>query len=131
MKLLLDTHCLLWMISEPQRLGKKARVLLDDSTTDLFLSSASLFEISIKYSLKKLSLPARPIDYLPSILDRMSVRELPVTSHHAYKVAELPWHHRDPFDRLLIAQSMVEKLPLVTADEQMLKYRITRIDAQR
>jgi PIN domain nuclease of toxin-antitoxin system len=131
MKILLDTHCLLWMIAEPKRLGKKATKLLDDRNTELFLSASSLFEISVKYSLGKLKLPSRPIDYLPPILDRMSVRELAVTSHHAYKVADLPWHHRDPFDRLIIAQAMVEQIPLMTADSQLNKYKIERLDAEK
>ncbi|MEN9580962.1 MAG: hypothetical protein RJA70_3971 [Pseudomonadota bacterium] len=131
MKILLDTHCLLWMIAEPQRLGKKASHLLDGIDNELFLSTASLFEIAVKYSLNKLQLPSPPRAYLPPLLDRMRVRELPVSSHHAYQVAELPWHHRDPFDRLIIAQSMVERIPLLTADEQLFRYKNKHIDARR
>ncbi len=131
MRLLLDTHCLLWAIAEPERLGKKARSLIDDQDNELYLSTASLFEISVKHSLGKLSLPAKPRDYLPSRLDRMAVHELAVSSHHAYKVADLPWHHRDPFDRLIIAQSIVERLPVLTADEQIFAYKCSRIDARR
>ena len=131
MKVLLDTHCLLWMISEPGKLGPKARKLVDDRATELCLSAASLFEIAIKTSLGKLTLPSPPRDYLPPLLDRMGVRELPITALHAYRVAELPWHHRDPFDRLLIAQSFVEKLPLLTADEQVLRYKNPHLDARR
>lgn len=131
MKLLLDTHCLLWMIAEPQRLGKKATQLLDHIDTELFLSTASLFEIAVKYSLSKLSLPSPPRAYLPPLLDRMRVRELAVTSHHAYQVAELPWHHRDPFDRLIIAQSIVDRIPVLTADEQLFRYKNKHIDARR
>jgi PIN domain nuclease of toxin-antitoxin system len=128
-KVLLDTHCLLWMIAEPERLGKKARKILDDAATELYLSAASVFEISIKYSLGKLALPARPRDYLPPLLDRMNVRELPISSHHAYKVADLPWHHRDPFDRLIVAQSMVERVPVMTADVQIIRYKSAHLDA--
>ena len=130
MRVLLDTHCLLWMIAEPDRLGKKARRLLDDATTELLLSTASLFEISIKYSLGKLELPARPDEYLPPLLDRMNVGELPISARHAYKVADLPWHHRDPFDRLLVAQSLVERMPLMTADKQLVRYKNQRLDAR-
>jgi PIN domain nuclease of toxin-antitoxin system len=131
MKVLLDTQCLLWMIAEPSRLGKKARTLLDAETTVLYLSSASLFEIAVKYSLRKLALPEHPRSFLPPLLDRMGVREIAVNAHHAYRVADLPWHHRDPFDRLLIAQSFVEKLPLVTADEQIFRYKNAHIDARK
>jgi PIN domain nuclease of toxin-antitoxin system len=130
MNLLLDTHVLLWMIASKDRIGKKTQIQLE-STVTLWVSSASLFEISIKYSLGKLALPSKPVDYLPSRLDRMQIRELPVTSHHSYKVAELPWHHRDPFDRLLLAQSAVEKYPLVTADDQLFAYKAKLIDARR
>jgi PIN domain nuclease of toxin-antitoxin system len=131
MKVLLDTQCLLWMIAEPMRLGKKARVLLDAASTELYLSSASLFEIAVKFSLRKLVLPDHPHNYLPPILDRMGVREITVSSHHAYRVADLPWHHRDPFDRLLIAQSLVEKMPLITSDEQIFRYKNVHIDARK
>lgn len=131
MRVLLDTDCLLWMIGEPSKLGPKARKLLDDPATELLLSAASIFEIAVKTSLGKLSLPRAPRDYLPPLLDRMGVRELPITSLHGYRVAELPWHHRDPFDRLLIAQSFVEHLPLVTGDDQVLRYRNPHIDARR
>lgn len=131
MKVLLDTHCLLWMIAQPGRLGPKTRKLLDDRGTELLLSAASIFEISIKCSLGKLVLPQAPRDYLPPLLDRLDVRELAVTALHAYRVSELPWHHRDPFDRLLIAQSFVERLPLVTADEQVLRYKNPHLDAAK
>lgn len=119
------------MIAEPLRLGKKTRALVDDPKTELFLSAASLFEISVKYSLGKLPLPSRPQDYLPPLLDRMGVRALHVTSHHAYRVASLPWHHRDPFDRLIVAQSLVERLPVVTSDEQIFRYKNAHVDARR
>jgi len=130
-KVLLDTHCVLWMISEPERLGKKAQKLLDNPETELFLSSASIFEIAVKHSLGKLSLPAKPEHYLPPKLDRMSVRELAVSAAHAYRVSELPWHHRDPFDRLIIAQSLAEGMAIVTADEQIFRYKSPHIDARR
>ncbi len=131
MKVLLDTHCLLWMIAEPHRLGPKARRLLDDAGTELHLSAASIFEIAIKSSLGKLTLPRPPREYLPPLLDRLGTHELAITALHAHRVADLPWHHRDPFDRLLIAQSYVERMPLVTADEQVLRYKNPHIDAAK
>ncbi len=119
------------MIGEPSKLGAKAQRLLDDPSTELVLSAASIFEIAIKTSLGKLSLPAPPRDYLPPLLDRMGVRELAITAQHAHRVADLPWHHRDPFDRLLIAQSYVERMTLVTADDQVLRYKNPHVDARR
>ena len=130
MKILVDTHCLLWMIAEPKRFGAKTQRLLEAEDTVCWLSTASLFEISIKYSLKKLTLPEPPREYLPPLLDRMGILELAVNRHHAYRVADLPWHHRDPFDRLLLAQSIIEKMPLLTGDEQLFRYRIRTVDAR-
>jgi PIN domain nuclease of toxin-antitoxin system len=131
MKILLDTHCLLWMIAEPEKLGRKAQALLEAKDHQLLLSSASLFEIAVKYSLGKLKLPGKPGEYFPAKLDAMNIAEMPVTSHHAYRVSELPWHHRDPFDRLLLAQSIIEKIPLMTADDQLLPYKVKLIDARK
>ncbi len=131
MNILLDTQILLWMIASKDRIGRKTQAQLNSAEAILWISSASLFEISIKHSLGKLVLPSKPGDYLPPRLDRMQIRELPITSHHAYKVAELPWHHRDPFDRLLLAQSAVEKYPLLTADGQLFVYKAKLLDARR
>ena len=130
-RVLIDTQVLLWMLSQPERLGKKAAELLDAVETEIWLSSASIFEISVKWSLKKLPLPEPPGEYLPRFLDQMRVTELIVNQHHAYRVADLPWHHRDPFDRLILAQALVEKLPLVTSDEQMFFYKLKTIDARK
>lgn len=128
---LLDTHVLLWMIAEPHKFGRKARVLLESSDVQLRLSTVSLFEIAVKYSLKKLLLPQGPETYLPRYLDQMGVIDLAVDRYHAFRVSQLPWHHRDPFDRLILAQAQVEELPIVTADEQLMDYRVAIVDARK
>lgn len=121
MNLLLDTHLLLWAASEPQRLSAKARALLLDSANQLVFSSASLWEISIKNGLER---PDFNVD--PRRLWRMLLvngyRELPVTSEHAVAVNDLPPLHKDPFDRILVAQARVEGLTLLTADKAVAKY---------
>ena len=121
MNLLLDTHLLLWAAGEPQRLSAKARALLLDSANQLVFSSASLWEISIKNGLER---PDFNVD--PRRLWRMLLvngyRELPVTSEHAVAVNDLPPLHKDPFDRIFVAQARVEGLTLLTADKAVAKY---------
>jgi PIN domain nuclease of toxin-antitoxin system len=96
--------------------------------SDLYLSAASAWEIAIKYALKKLQLPEAPGRYVPSRLDAMRIAALPIEHEHALQVAELPPHHRDPFDRLLIAQARVESLPILTTDPVFASYDVVTID---
>lgn len=121
MNLLLDTHLLLWAASEPQRLSAKARTLLLDPANHLLFSAASLWEISIKNGLER-----SDFNVDPRRLWRMLVingyRELPVTSEHTVAVNDLPHLHKDPFDRILVAQARVEGLTLLTADKMVAKY---------
>jgi PIN domain nuclease of toxin-antitoxin system len=119
--LLLDTHLLLWAASEPQKLSARARALLLDPANHLIFSSASLWEISIKNGLERSNLNVDP-RRLWRMLLVSGYRELPVTSEHAVAVNELPLHHRDPFDRILIAQACVEGMTLLTADKAVAKY---------
>jgi PIN domain nuclease of toxin-antitoxin system len=122
MRLLLDTHVWLWMIARPERLSAEARARLEDPANELFLSAASAWEISIKHRLGKLELPEPPERLVPSRLARDGVTPLPVTVDHALRVAVLPDLHRDPFDRLLVAQAQIEGLVLVTADPAIAGY---------
>lgn len=121
MNLLLDTHLLLWAASEPQRLTAKARTLLLDPANHLLFSAASLWEITIKNGLER-----SDFNVDPRRLWRMLVingyRELPVTSEHTVAVNDLPHLHKDPFDRILVAQARVEGLTLLTADKLVAKY---------
>ena len=129
MRSLLDTHVWLWSLTAPEKLGIAVRALLSDPSHTLYLSAASAWEIAIKYGLGRLPLPEPPEKFVPQRLVRDGVRALPVDLKHALHVATLPDHHRDPFDRLLVAQSQIEDLPLLTADEQLSAYDVRSMKA--
>jgi len=124
LRLLLDTPCFLWLQVRPDRFSEAQLVLLASDENELFLSSASAWEIAIKQGLGRLSLPLPPSTYVPTRMATSGVDGLPVEIAHATRVAELPPHHRDPFDRLLVAQAQLEKLTLVTADAQLEAYDV-------
>ena len=121
MNLLLDTHLLLWAASEPRRLSAKARALLLDPANYLVFSSASLWEVSIKSGLERSDFNVDPRRLWRMLLVN-GYRELPVTSEHTVAVNDLPPLHKDPFDRILIAQARVEGLTLLTVDKMVAKY---------
>jgi len=124
MRILLDTHALLWAIDDPPRLSGNAKQILTDEANQLFVSVASLLEIVLKKKAGKLALAATA-DYFQSNMSQLGVGEiLPVQPAHVYRVNELPLHHKDPFDRLLVAQCQVEGLVLLSADPMMKKYPI-------
>jgi PIN domain nuclease of toxin-antitoxin system len=124
MKILLDTHCWLWWIIEPDKLGDHARRMIQDPENTIFLSAASSMEIAIKYALGKLPLPETPERFVPQRLARDAISSLPIEHMHALRVATLPPHHRDPFDRLIISQSNLEKIPVMTVDPQFEYYEV-------
>ena len=124
MKLLLDTHAFLWAITEDARLSERARQVFLSGANQLFLSAASLWEIVIKVQIGKLPLPKRTDEYLVDQLSRNAVQTLPVQASHVLRLFKLPHHHGDPFDRLLIAQSQVEGLPILTTDPLIRKYSV-------
>lgn len=119
---LIDTHVWLWMNGAPERLGSSTRDVLCDSSTEIYFSAASGWEIAIKTALGKLELPAPPSRYVPQRLADNAIQVLPVTLAHGLGVESLPHHHRDPFDRLLVIQAGQEKLTLITADEHFAPY---------
>lgn len=121
MRILVDTHVWLWMLTAPERLGD-AQSLAADAGTELYLSAASSWEIALKYRLGRLPLPEPPATYVPSRMQSTRVRGLPVEHRHALAVADLPPHHRDPFDRLLVTQALLEQLTLLTADPTLQHY---------
>jgi PIN domain nuclease of toxin-antitoxin system len=118
MRLLLDTHVLLWALSSPDRLGKKARLEIEDARNDVMFSAASIWEIAIKWALKRLDFTITPGEILAAAI-ASGFDELPVRSAAAAHVAILPAHHCDPFDRLLVAQAVTEPIILYTADPQL------------
>lgn len=131
MKALLDTHTFLWWITDNPQLSPRARDLIADSANDVYLSAVSGWEIAIKAQLGKLRLPENVLQTIPQFvmtqLALNAIRVLPLQIHHALHVYTLPLHHRDPFDRLLIAQSQLENLPLVTADTILNAYDVSII----
>ncbi|MDX2314161.1 MAG: type II toxin-antitoxin system VapC family toxin [Gammaproteobacteria bacterium] len=124
MRLLLDTPCWLWMQASPENFSSRAREMVDDPGTVLLLSPVSAWEISTKYALGRLTLPVPPAEYVPGRMKSSGVDALPLQHSHALQVASLPWHHQDPFDRLLIAQAQVEALTILSADRQLAAYDV-------
>ena len=123
MRLLLDTHLLLWAAASSKRLPREARELMEDDSNDVYYSAASIWEIAIKNSLRRKDFR---IDFpqLLAALPEMGLVELPIIAAHAAGVTGLPPIHRDPFDRLLIAQSNTEPLTLLTNDALLERYRV-------
>jgi PIN domain nuclease of toxin-antitoxin system len=118
---LLDTHALIWALSDPDRLSDTARNAIEDPKNEIYVSAVSAWEIGIKAGLGKIEFP---LDDLPSSMVDAGFSELPVSVRHAIAVKELPQHHRDPFDRLLIAQALQEGLVVVTRDSQLAAYPV-------
>ena len=121
MKLLLDSHLLLWAAGTPERLPESARALFEDPGNELLFSAASLWEIAIKRGLGRSDFQVDARVLRRGLLDN-GYSELPITSEHAVAIDALPPLHRDPFDRILVAQAQVEGITLVTADETVAKY---------
>ena len=121
MKLLLDTHVLLWAAGSPDQLPPRARVMLEDPANELLFSAASLWEIAIKHSLGRADFQVDARVLRRSLLDN-GYLELPITSEHAVFIESLPTIHKDPFDRILVAQATVEGITLLTADVLVAQY---------
>ena len=127
MKVLLDTHALLWLITDDDRLSQNARQIFLDAETRLFFSAASLWEICIKISLGKLSLKNGWFHIIQKEMELNTIQWLPIDMAHCAEVAEMPFHHRDPFDRMLIAQAIVEDMRLLSRDHRLSDYAIERV----
>jgi PIN domain nuclease of toxin-antitoxin system len=124
MKYLLDTHIFLWWnLGDPQLSGRAVSVI-EDGNNEIFLSAVSAWEITIKVAIKRLTIPEEPALFVPSRMQLHGFQPLPVHIHHATRVYELPMHHTDPFDRLLIAQSQIESMPLISADAELRRYEV-------
>jgi PIN domain nuclease of toxin-antitoxin system len=125
MNLLLDTHALLWWLDANPTLSEKAKSTIADGNNLVFVSAAVIWEIRIKQALGKLEIPSN----FRKVLDEQPFEMLPITAEHAHAVGDLPAHHRDPFDRMLIAQATVERLTIVTRNTIIKEYKIPIIKA--
>lgn len=126
MRLLLDSQVVIWSLQEPERLSPEAGTAIRKPANDVLVSVASIWELSIKQSLGKLVMAADLREYL----GRQSFEELPVLGEHAVAVRDLPMHHRDPFDRMLIAQARCEGLTIVTGDSAFAAYEVPLLGAR-
>jgi PIN domain nuclease of toxin-antitoxin system len=124
MKVLLDTCAFIWIVTDDAKLSEKAKEIFLNSENEIFLSAVTGFEITVKYSLGKLQLTEPPADFVMNRIQANGLTELPISMKHTLALQNLPLYHKDPFDRLLIAQSMVNQIPLLSADQQLLAYGI-------
>lgn len=127
MRVLLDTHTLIWAVDDPGRLTPAAVVALQDPANQLMVSAATVWEVAIKTGTGKLSLSGPYRQWMTKALTDLGAALVPVDVEYADRQAGLPFHHRDPFDRLLVAQALVENVPLVSGDAQFDPYGVTRI----
>ena len=124
MRALLDNHAFLWWITNDPRLSKKVREIISDGENELFLSVASGWEMAIKAGLGRLQLPSNLEHFILEQMALNAIESLPVQMSHALHVYKLPAHHRDPFDRMLIAQAQLQNLPILTVDPQIARYSV-------
>lgn len=129
MRVLLDTHALLWWVGDPQQLEAGARALIASRDAELLWSAASTWELGIKMALGKLRLPESLDRFVHRQIREQSLVGLPIYHDHAVRAAELPPIHRDPFDRMLVAQALVEDVPLLTRDVTLAGYGVECIRA--
>lgn len=127
MKILIDTHALLWLITDDKKLSTKSKLYFTDPENELYFSMASFWEICIKTSIGKLSLSTSWEQTLKEELSFNSVQLLPISTEHCVQVSKLPFYHRDPFDRLIIAQAVVDELHIMSIDEHFEHYPISLI----
>ena len=127
MKILLDTHTFLWFVLGDSQLSAAARAEIESSATHKLISPATYWEIAIKISVGKYTVPIPFADFIEKSIDDNGMEILPIEPRHAAALMALPFHHRDPFDRLLIAQAIVEQISLVSADKVFDQYPVTRI----
>jgi PIN domain nuclease of toxin-antitoxin system len=124
-KYLLDTHIMIWWLIEPKKIAPKARHIMEDKKQEVFISSVSFWEIAIKQSLGRLTIPADPIE----ILTKEGFQLLALTAHEALSVVDLPMIHGDPFDRMLVMQSKLNDLVLITSDKKIMEYPVPILKA--
>jgi PIN domain nuclease of toxin-antitoxin system len=121
---LLDTSVFLWSNGAPEKLNRQATTVLSSVASEVYLSAASSWEIALKFALRTLRLPSPPSQFVPDALRILSIRSLEISHFHSLAAGALPAHHRDPFDRMLIAQARSEGMVLLTADKVFVKYDV-------
>ena len=127
MNMLLDTQALLWFLLDDSRLSRKAREVIIHAEGSIFVSPASFWEIAIKISLGKYALPEPYLHFWNRQMQKNALTLLPITLDHTARIADMPFHHKDPFDRLLIAQSLEEQVPIVSSDSIFDAYGVNRL----
>jgi PIN domain nuclease of toxin-antitoxin system len=123
-KYLLDSVIWLWSIDAVEKINEDCRGIMENGRAEIYFSAASAWELSIKARLGKLRLPGPPAQCIPAFMAKQGLRPLPVTHLHALKVYDLPLHHPDPFDRLIIAQAITEEMTVLTSDRDFRKYAV-------
>jgi PIN domain nuclease of toxin-antitoxin system len=124
LKALLDTHAFLWWISDDRSISDRAREVIGDGRNELFFSAASGWEISIKAGLGRLEVPEDLQRFIADQLSRNAIQVLPIYLRHALHIRTLPDHHRDPFDRILVSQAILEEMSLISSDPQISRYPV-------
>jgi PIN domain nuclease of toxin-antitoxin system len=127
MRVLLDTHAVIWWVDQDSRLSAASHAAIATPANELLVSAATVWEIAIKVGIGRLSLSMPYREWMDQALLGLQASILPITVEYAGKQAEFPSHHRDPFDRLLIAQALVEEIPVISADGNFEQYGVTRI----
>jgi len=126
-RLLLDTHALIWAVDDPAKLGPDAAKAISDPANELLLSAANIWELAIKVSLDKLTLSLPFRDWMDRAIADLGAILVPITVEYADAAAHLPHHHGDPFDRMLIGQTRVENMPIASGDAILDQYGVTRL----
>lgn len=127
MRLLIDTHSLIWTMDDPRKLGGTATAHLQDPANDLLVSAATIWELAIKFGQGKLALSLPYRQWINRAIADLDLITLPITVEYAERQSMLPPHHRDPFDRLMVAQALVENIPIVSIDAALDLYGVTRL----
>jgi len=124
MRALLDTHAFLWWISDDARLSDRCRAIISSGVNEILFSAVSAWEIAVKVGIGRLAVPGDLENYTMEQVSRNRFEVLPISISHALRVSRLPNHHKDPFDRMLVAQAQVEKVTILTSDAQIARYPI-------
>lgn len=127
MRLLLDTVALIWLASEPRRLSASAKAALEDADNDLFLSHASAWEICLKHRSGKLRLPEPPRSWIPGQLAAWQIESWPLDLETFYRAADLPLHHKDPFDRAILAHALIYRATILSPDPAFAAYKVNAL----